>query len=118
MTDLNAESPDPRPGNRDRHIASFIVYAMPERVTSLIVLLSQWPDTAISHHDGNGKFVLVNECDSYDELNRLMAHLHEQPGVLNIALVSHFVEDENSLNEPMIVSTAVADSKPAVSTSL
>ena len=88
----------------DRHIASFIVYVQPDRMDSLIALLTQWPDTDISHRDASGKFVLVNETDSYDGLNRLMAHLHEQPGVLNVSLVSHFVENEASLREPMIPS--------------
>lgn len=90
----------------DRHIASFIVYVQPERMDSLIALLAQWPDTEVSHRDASGKFVLVNETDSYDGLNRLMAHLHEQPGVLNVALVSHFVETEASLREQMITSVS------------
>ncbi|HEX4910856.1 MAG TPA: chaperone NapD [Permianibacter sp.] len=94
----------------DRHIASFIVYVQPERMDSLIALLAQWPDTEISHRDASGKFVLVNETDSYDGLNRLMAHLHEQPGVLNVSLVSHFVENEASLREPMIPSVTTETS--------
>lgn len=101
MTDLNHRS--------ERHIASFIVYVQPARMDSLIALLGQWPDSDISHRDAAGKFILVNESDSYDGLNRLMAHLHDQPGVLNVALVSHFVEDEASLNEPMIVSTPLSE---------
>lgn len=95
--------------SNERHIASFIVYVQPDRMASLMALLEQWPDTAISHRDAVGKFILVNESDSYDGLNRLMAHLHDQPGVLNVALVSHFVEDEASLNEPMTVSTQRPD---------
>lgn len=93
---------------QERHIASFIIYVQPEHMQSLIALLVQWPDTDISHRDASGKFVLVNECDSYDSLNRLMAHLHEQTGVLNVALVSHFVEDDASLSKPMIVRTDLA----------
>ncbi len=100
--------------NAERHIASFIVYIQPERLDSLIALLAQWPDTDISHRDAAGKFILVNECDSYDGLNRLMAHLHDQPGVLNVALVSHFVEDEASLNQTMIVSQHTADADTPV----
>jgi nitrate reductase NapAB chaperone NapD len=94
----------------DRHIASFIVYVQPERMDSLIALLTQWPETEITHRDAGGKFVLVNEADSYDGLNRLMAHLHEQPGVLNVALVSHFVESEASLREQMIPSVTTETS--------
>ena len=101
---VNQNSSDPQ---ADRHIASFIVYVQPERMDSLIALLAQWPDTDISHRDATGKFVLVNETDSYDGLNRLMAHLHEQPGVLNVSLVSHFVESEASLREQMIRSESI-----------
>jgi nitrate reductase NapAB chaperone NapD len=86
----------------ERHIASFIVYALPERMDGLIALLSQWPETDISHRDTEGRFILINESGSYDGLNRLMAHLHEQIGVLNVALVSHFVEDDATLSEQMI----------------
>lgn len=95
--------------SNERHIASFIVYVQPDRMDSLIALLGQWPDTDISHRDAAGKFILVNECDSYDGLNRLMAHLHDQPGVLNVALVSHFVEDDASLSEPMVASMPPSD---------
>ncbi len=102
----------------ERHIASFIVYVLPERMDSLIALLGQWPETQISHRDAAGKFILVNETDSYDGLNRLMAHLHDQPGVLNVALVSHFVEDEASLSEPIPVSTYAAGAESTVPTSI
>lgn len=102
----------------ERHIASFIVYVQPERMDSLIALLAQWPDIQISHRDATGKFILVNETDSYDGLNRLMAHLHDQPGVLNVALVSHFVEDEASLSEPIPVRAHTADTDSTVPTSI
>lgn len=86
--------------NSERHIASFVVYALPEQLPNLIALLAQWPGTEISHQDASGKFVLINECANYDGLNQLMNHLHEQRGVLNVALVSHFVADEAELAEP------------------
>ncbi|NQD37245.1 chaperone NapD [Permianibacter sp. IMCC34836] len=86
--------------NSERHIASFVVYVLPEQMPSLIALLAQWPGTDIRHQDASGKFVLINECASYDGLNQLMNHLHDQRGVLNVALVSHFVADEAELNEP------------------
>lgn len=89
----------------ERHIASFVVYVQPTELTSLLAELAQWPGCDVHQRHASGKFVLVCECASDDALNQLMTQLHHQSGVVNVALVSHFVEDDAALSAPHLATT-------------
>lgn len=85
--------------SRTVHIASLLVHALPERISTAQAALARVPGAELHATENPGKFVVVLESASESAIADCVNELHAAPGVLTVSIVSHLVEDADALNE-------------------
>lgn len=71
------------------HIASLLVHARPQYLTSLKDNLRLLPGLELHQESPEGKLVVVLEAESESQILTRLEQINSLPGVLNAALVYH-----------------------------
>lgn len=83
------------------HIAGMLIHTRPDAMPNAMQTL-QGLSAAEVHATGlPGKFVAVLECAHERELGRIIEQMQALPGVVSVAMTSHFIEDTASLAAEM-----------------
>jgi len=82
------------------HISSLIVRALPERLAVIAAGIAKMPGAEIHRSDAIGKIVVVLETESQGEITDRLRAMEALPGVLNVSLIYHHVDDLEAPDRP------------------
>ncbi|MBL8255251.1 MAG: chaperone NapD, partial [Pseudoxanthomonas mexicana] len=77
---------------RELHIASCVVHARPEALSTVQPSLERIRGVEVTAQSGTGRIVVTLEADSQDALLGQISAMRDLPGVLSAALVFHHAE--------------------------
>lgn len=75
--------------NADLHVASLVVYCRPDALDDARDWLLQKRGVEIHAQNEQGKLVVVMESHDAQDILDLIDAAHEQPGIVNAALIYH-----------------------------
>jgi periplasmic nitrate reductase NapD len=81
------------------HIVGLLVQTFPERLAAIADAVSAIPEAEVRASAGNGKLVVVCECEGGERALALIAHLRGLPGVLDVSLVYQHAESAAALEQ-------------------
>lgn len=83
------------------HIAGMLIHTRPDAMPNAMQTLRDLSDAEIHATDLPGKFVAVLECAHERELGKIIEAMQAVPGVVSVAMTSHFIEDSLALAAEM-----------------
>ncbi len=83
------------------HIASMVIYCKSENLEMLAELCGAMADSTVYRDTRDTAFVLVVERSSDSALQKTMDQLYALKGVINVSLVYHHCDTEQSLSEEL-----------------
>jgi nitrate reductase NapD len=78
------------------HISSLVVRAMPERIEAIKAEIAALQGAEVHRSDALGKAVVVLETANQAEIADRMRAMESIPGVLNVSLIYHHVEEQTN----------------------
>ena len=82
------------------HISSLVVRVLPERLAAVISGLADMPGAEVHQSDAIGKVVVVLETENQGEIVDRLRAMESLPGVLNVSLIYHHVDDLPAHDHP------------------
>lgn len=83
------------------HIASMVIYCKPEAHATLVCTCEAMDNSQVYTDKRDTTLVLVVECASEGALRKTIEELNALPGVVNVSMVYHQCESEQSLSEEL-----------------
>lgn len=98
----------PIPKEREVHITSLVVQAVPERVGDVAARLDGTNGLEVNRTEERGKLVVLLETPSLADVTDQVDAIRGLPGVINVTLVYHQTEDAALLDQPVPMTTPPA----------
>ena len=92
------------PGGAEIHITSLIVQTVPERVHQVASVLRDVPEADVHRAEESGKIIVLLETRGLGDVTDRVDGIRRMPGVINVTLVFHQIEDAALLDQPVVSS--------------
>lgn len=89
------------PASREVHITSLIVQSEPLRVQQTARSIDEMPNADVHRSEDTGKVVVLLETESLGDVTDRVDAIRRMPGVINVTLVYHQIEDAALLDQPV-----------------
>ena len=90
------------------HITSLVLQAEPASVRQVAPVLRDIPGAEVHRAEDSGKIVVLLETPSLHEVTDRVDAMRRVPGVINVTLVYHQIEDAALLDQPITSSIPFA----------